>query len=460
LFAAALADSLRAQKPSGIRLDRPDYALLRQDEDWSAFRARPAFGDPWDPIKHMVLDEELGVTLSVGGSGRLRWDRQRNLTFGGADDDSRALWRALLHGDLGLTRFARVFVEIEHAGTTDGDLPGGRRPQDVEGLDLQQGFGDLRFEGHDDGVVLRVGRQAFALGAERLVSPFAWSNTLRRWDGFTVRAGALRDIRATGFWTQHVPGDPHTFNDADAGEQFFGAYLESRGGTDGHDGLDAYYLARMRDRVTVAGTSGGEERHTLGARIAHAPEDGAVWDLEAAWQFGRVGPGAIAAWFAAGEFGYVGGDAWSRPRVYAGFELASGDDSAGGDVETFDPLYPDSHRHLGLVDAVGQSNIAAVWLGHELEPFDAWALDGRVLSFWRMDDSDGLYGANGQLARAATPGAGRHVGIELDLSARFALDRHGDVRLGWGRLWSGDFLSDSGSARDRQRFFAEVEYTF
>jgi len=464
LLAAALwAAPVAAQQPSSPDLGRPAFALLRQDEDWLGFRSRSrartrtgtAEVDFWDHLKAVPVNDDSSATLTVGGSGRLRFDQQRNLVFGGAeDDDARFLWRGLLHGALDFAPYARAFVEVEHASTTDGDLPGGRRPQDVESIALQQGFVDLTLP---DVATLRLGRQAFALGSQRIVSPAPWSNTLRRWDGASLQVGA-DELSATGFWTQAVPGRPHKQNEADHNEQFFGAFLSAKDPSG--DELDVFYFGRVRDRIAVAGTQGGEERHTLGGRIAHV--GAASWDgeLEGAWQFGRVGPGSIAAWMVAGELGFEGDDAWQTSRTRLGFQLASGDDRSGENVQTFDPMYPDDHRHLGLVDAVGQRNVGAVWLGHRLDNFASWSFDGAVYSFWRWDKNDALYGSNGAPLARPTTGAGKHIGIELDVVATYALDRHRTVRLGWGYLWAGDYLSDTGSSKDRQRVFAEVEYTF
>lgn len=456
LLAACAGLALRAQAPLPIDLDRPPFRFLRNEEDWSGFE--PRAGDYLSRLKWLQVDDTWDVHLSVGGSQRVLWDRRHSLGFGPADD-GRLLWRSLLHGDLHFGTHARAFVELMHANTTPGDLPGGRRPQDVQPVEFQQAFAELRLDGTASGSQVRIGRQALLRGAERLVSPAPWTNTLRRWDGVSLRLAA-DEVAATGFWTQFVPGDPRDLDRADRDEQFFGVAFEALAEADAPERLEAYYLARLRTRrvLGVGATSGGEERHTLGVRVARIPDRGFAFDVEAAWQFGRLGQESIGAWFAAAELGHRGDgrDLWSR--VYGGVELASGGDALGGG--TFDPLYPDGHRHLGVTDEVGQRNIASVWLGHSMEPLDAWEFDGQVISHWRLDDRDGLYDADSVQTQAAVPGAGRHVGVELALTARYAFDRHAALTLGWARLWRGEFLDDAGLRNDPQRWFAEFLLMF
>src|SRR3989441_8644827 len=45
------------------------------------------------------------------------------------------------------------------------------------------------------------------------------------------------------------------------------------------------------------------------------------------------------------------------PRVYLEFDYASGDKKPGGDVGTFNQLFPNAHSFLGYIDYIGRQNI-------------------------------------------------------------------------------------------------------
>ncbi len=68
LFAAA--SGAQAQSPAPP--ERPAYAILRQNEDWSRFDAGDAPEDLFDRVKHMKLSADGGVWASFGGYERRR----------------------------------------------------------------------------------------------------------------------------------------------------------------------------------------------------------------------------------------------------------------------------------------------------------------------------------------------------------------------------------------------------
>lgn len=169
----------------------PAFRLLRQDENWSNLKDADPSTVPWLDRLHRLASNERGdVWLGIGGSLRYRFESWRDFDFGAVGtakaDDSFSLLRALLHADLHLGTGARVFVEGRTSQVANRDLPGGTRPADADSLDLNQGFVELSTEAAD-GLQLRAGRQSFAFGKQRLVSPLPWLNNWRTWDGVSAR---------------------------------------------------------------------------------------------------------------------------------------------------------------------------------------------------------------------------------------------------------------------------------
>ena len=84
---------------------------------------------------------------------------------------------------------------------------------------------------------LRVGRQEYQFGKQRLVSPLPWANALRRWDGVTAiyQTGGWT---ATGFGSYFAPTLTDGFNKTDTDRPFWGVYAAGKAGAS--PGFDVY----------------------------------------------------------------------------------------------------------------------------------------------------------------------------------------------------------------------------
>jgi hypothetical protein len=113
---------------------------------------------------------------------------------------------------------------------------------------------------------------------------------------------------------------------------------------------------------------------------------------------------------------------WSGgPRIFIGSDVASGSARAhGGDVGTFNQLYPSGHGQFGNIDAIGRQNIIDVEPGLDLtllehENFvESLKLRTSFYEFWRQSDHDDVYTAAGTVLRAAGTSDHRYVGSESD----------------------------------------------
>ncbi len=444
--------------------ERPQYGVLRYNEDWSVLAGldRTATGDFFDPIKYIPIWEERDVWASLGGQTRLRFEGWNNFNFGspGNQDDFFLLTRFLYHADIHATEYLRGFVEGKSAFSTDRRLLGGRTPLHVDELDLQNGFLDIKVPVLEFGsLTVRSGRQELLFGKQRLVSPLDWANTRRTFDGFSgiFKAG---NVSATGFYTQAVPVREYRFNQADAGTEFFGIYGTGKA-PELQMSSDLYFLGLVRDESNFNGTIGRENRYTLGGRIGGLVSDTAIdYDLEGAYQFGRVGPGHVSAFMVTSEVGYRMKILLSSLRLHAAFGYASGDREAGGDVQTFNQLFPLGHAYLGFIDAVGRQNVVDTQIGLSTKPAEKFTirLDGHY--FWRPERADALYHAGGGVVRSGTGGTSRDVGAEIDLLLKFPLTRHIVGTLGYSHFFPGDFIRQSGSAKDIDFVYVEAQFTF
>ncbi len=455
-----------AQKPTPEKpgFKRPTYnAVQRWKEDWSHLRGldRDRSGDPFDPIKFIPLNGDGSIYLSIGGGVRGRFEHFSNFAFNPAFDDSYLLYHFLLHGDLHITQLVRVFVEGIDAESTFRDLPGGVRNSDVNALDLNQAFLDINipFGTGNGGLTLRGGREGLAFGKQRLVSPLPWGNAYRHWDGFSAIVDT-HGWNARAFATQFSPVDKYGFDDPDAQTKFYGLYV-THGKPVDPVGVDVYFLGLDRDDpIAFNGTVGEEERYTIGGRVFGKLHD-FDYDVESAYQFGQVGAGDVSAWMFASEGGYTFKPVPLVPRFWLGFDYASGDDSAGGDVGTFNQLFPLGHAYLGYIDIVGRQNIIDLHPGASIKAAkDRITLKAEGHFFWRAEEADALYNAGGGVVRKGAPGTSKQVGSEVDLVANYRFNQHFDMEFGYSHFFPGDFIRQTGPDDETDFFYFQTQYYF
>ena len=440
--------------------DRPQWKFLRFKEDWSTLKkiSPSRRTHPVDSIKYVPLTSDENLWVSFGGRMRFRMENWSNFAFSDSNDDTFLLTRIFLHGDLHWGDRIRVFVEGKSAHSTDRNLPGGKRTLDVDAAELQQAFIDIRVPVADDvSFTFRPGRRELLKGKQRLVSPLPWGNTLRHWDGFS---GILDTTHwnVEGFWTQFTPVQKYEFNDSDSGNLFFGIYGAGKIAA-GRMELDLYWLGIDRNTATFNGTSGEEERQTLGGRLSGKISN-FDYEIEGAYQLGEVGTGNINAFMIASQVGYRHTRWKGRPRFYLGFDYASGDDRKGGDVETFNQLFPLGHAYLGFMDFVGRQNIIDFSHGVAIHPAKRMTFTVSGHKFWRADVNDALYNAGGSVVRAGALGSSRDVGYEVDLTTQYKFNRYLVGLLGYSHFFSGDFIAESGSGKDMDFIYVQGVFTF
>ncbi|MFQ5928405.1 MAG: alginate export family protein [Acidobacteriota bacterium] len=441
----------------------PSYQNLRYQENWSSRRRQNGDG-LWHSLKLIPLSDDGNTYLSFGGQFRIRSEFWSDFAFGDTDffDDTFGLLRVRLHSDLHLGSQLRLFVEGKSALATGRELPGGLRTLDVDSADLQNAFLDLDLPLENEAsLTFRVGRQELQFGKQRLVSPLDWSNTRpRMFDGFR---GILRfrSWRVDGFWSRFVRLRKYAFNNHDSGTDFFGLHAS---GQLPHSPLtlDIYWLGLEREGTALAGVAPGEERHTIGSRLggklSQQPWD---FDLEAAYQFGHKGSRDIEAFMVASQLGYALSAVKIRPRLYLGFDFASGDeDPFDNTVQTFDQLFPLGHAYFGFIDAVGRKNIVDLSQGVSFQPMRRMSIriDGHF--FWRAEDRDALYNAGSGILREGAPGSSKRVGSEIDLTWRYSIDRHTLIFLGFSHFFAGDFIRETGPDKDIDFGYMTLQYTF
>jgi len=226
-------------------------------------------------------------------------------------------------------------------------------------------------------------------------------------------------------------------------------------------GLDLYWLGLERDMSAFNGTAGREDRQTTGARFyGKVADTNFDYDIEGAYQFGRLGGERISAFMIGSQVGHAWPEAAGKPRVYAGYDLGSGDNRAGGGVQTFNQLYPLGHAYLGYIDTEGRQNVSAPSVGVTFKPQKKVTLAAEGLYFWRADKNDGVYNAGGGLIRPGAAGTSKNVGAEIDFTGTLEIDRHTLLVLGYSHFFTDRFIHQSGPSSGIDWGYLTLQYTF
>jgi hypothetical protein len=470
----------QARDPA-TELKRPAYQWMRFDEDWSVLRGRDlsTTGDVWDRLKFIPLTPDGMVYLSLGGQIRERAEYFHNFLFGDSTphaSDAYLLSRFRLSADLHVTDYFRAFVEGRSSWATDRDLAGGATSAFESKFTLQNAFADVRIPfGETANLTVRGGRFEMIYGSQRMISSADFTNVPRTFDG---GLGILQvgPWTVTPFWT--IPVVPEVditnfpFHRARPHQSLFGIFA-----TNAREdyppfplqpppprtpfNLDLYWFGVNNAVATFNGTSGREERHTLGGRTwGEIGQTGLDYEVEGAGQFGTVGSHAIAAGMVTTVLGYTLPVSQLAPRVYLEFDYASGDGSPGGTVGTYNQLFANTHIYLGYIDYIGRQNIVSGSGGVSVTPVRNLTVALQHYFFWRASDRDALYNKAGGVLRPGTTTTERYVGAETDLLASYSVTRHILGYAGYSHFFPGDFIRETGKHGESDYLYAAIQYTF
>jgi hypothetical protein len=342
-----------------------------------------------------------------------------------------------------------------------------------------------------------LGRQVLSFDDQRLLGGFEWSNLARTFDAgrLTWKNGDFTLNAFSGFVTLHESDDLDRPDTEDVLTGVHGEWAKVAGGK-----LSAYALMRDKSSITPStiytsddnqeegNTSPEGDYLTLGARWA-GPVIADGWDAraEVAGQIGTItnptGLGAtvggesidtgsqdLLAAAAHLQLGYTF-KAPAKPRVFAEFNFATGDDDpTDGNSHTFQNLFPTNHYHYGTLDRFSWQNMSDVALGVKFEPVEKLTVECAAHAFWLAQTADvwrnagqGAVGGAGRYGKALADGADSEVGQEVDVTVRYAPLKQLALEAGYSHFFAGSYVSDtssSGTADDADFGYIQVQYTF
>jgi len=392
----------------------------------------PSWLSPSTEINH-----GLPSWLIFGGDYRDRFEGYSGASYKHNATDDYVLSRLKLQLTIKPTAWLKFFVEGMDARALE-KFPAVPTYQNT--WDIRQAYGEIG--DYSSGIFgLRVGRQEFAYGDERLIGPSWWSNTEHNFDA--IRAGThYKGFRLDVFSASIVNPVTGTWDHHLQGNNLHGAY----GGIDKLGPrliVEPYSFWRLEHGlVNEEGIVSKLNEKIGGIRIVGSKLPGGFdYGTEMVREFGSLGADKIQSW--AGHW-VVGRTANVRftPRVYAEYNFATGDKNPKDGIRgTFDLLYPSGHDKMGFADQVGWRNIRDTRAGLETKPRDNVNVNLEYNDWYLDSPTDSLYGSSGTaLFRSAAGTAGTHVGQEVDITGTWKFARAFTAGAGFCHIFPGEFL--------------------
>jgi hypothetical protein len=386
------------------------------------------------------LNEQLPKWIQFGLEERFRWEMPIGAGFKPQNDDSYLLNRFRFGVSLRPTRWFGVVAQLQDARPMFLKLPVGP-PHQVR-WDLKQAYVKL-LGSESSPVSIRVGRQIIDYNST-IFGNSEWRNQGRSYDAAVMNIHLDRyrlAIFAASIVNPSDTGISHHQN----GNNVYGLY----GGIERvipKSVIEPFLLWRVAPSVAVETTSesttGKLNEKALGFRLRGKEVHNFDYRFQVVGEGGSAGSNDISAWATTFGVGYRFSSLRGVPRIFAGYDFASGDKNPMDGVRnTFDLMYPNAHDRFGIADQIGWQNIVSYRGGVTVRLHRRLFVVGQYLDFWLANAKDGLYNVSGGLiARDKTGMSGTHVTRSLETYAWYELNRRISFGAGIAHFFPGTFL--------------------
>jgi hypothetical protein len=362
-------------------------------------------------------------------------------------------------------------------------IPGQLGAEGDDNFDLRQAYVQV---GPKD-LNLTAGRQVLLYGDERLIGPGEWTNFTRTFDAsklhyeqpkfsidlfastpvyifrdsydqsdFFNGSEAHRDLVFSGVYASTMAVQPVTLD-------FYALYLHE----DNNVPLATTVppISYPGTTISIPGTT--TDFVTLGTRVKSDPKKlhGWEYDGEFAFQTGQVSDLNLQAFALHAGGGYTFENCSWKPRLYAEYNYATGDDDpTDGDIGTFQNLFPSNHNKYGVMDLFAWQNLSSPDIRFRVKPVKQVTLETAFYGFWLADTNDAWYRANGTTKvrpiTAVSRNASSYAGSEIDLIVTYQPIKFVNLQAGYSHFFAGDYLNATGRSDDADFGYVQTTLTF
>lgn len=404
-----------------------------------------------------ALDRRLPHWLALEAEERYRSEEYSNNGFKKGVDDSYQLNRLRLQLDLMPVRWFKAVVQTQDARPFFQNPPIG--PPNENRWDLKEAYGELG-DPEKQWFSLRVGRQLINYN-NTLMANSEWRNQGRSYDAAVMNLHQGR-IHAGIFAASAVAPLASGISHHQEGNNIYGVYVRIENPWPA-TALEPFVLWRVQPKATVeaavSSKTGKEDMKAFGLRLKGRRADALNYYGELAIEHGNIGTEAARSWAATGGASYEWIAARWRPRLFAQYDYASGNNEpANGTHHTFDTFYPTAHDRFGILDLFGWQNIQAGRTGATVLPHRRWTVTAQYLNFWQAAANDAAYNSSGSSLGSAHGNAGTHLGEEADVYSWYELNRHLNIGAGYGSFGAGGVVRAIGTAHSYSSSYVAINF--
>lgn len=421
-----------------VKSQAQSFKLMRFDEDYSTWG--DSVKNLYNSMKFLPFSKDKKMFFSFGGEARLEYVAFNNEDWGrlGTGHNNFLLQRYDLHTDIHFADRIRVFIQLRSA--LQGGRKNGSRPVDQDEFNIQNLFIDFRaWKKADKSLNLRIGKQEMDYGSGRLISVREGPNVRLYFTGAKLMYHS-KNLSLDGFVMFADTINPGKFdNKRSKNINLWGTYAKLI--FPGTGNLDAYYIGIRRNESQFEEGTNKEARHTIGSRF-WKNGGGLIYNLEAAYQFGKFGAKTISAWTASAELGYSFEQTKFRPTINLRNDYISGNRSPDGNqLNTFNPIYPKG-GYFGFSPQIGPVNLIDIHPYGNLTLSSKLMIQADVVFNWRYSLQDGVYRPGGTFNLGGSASDKRYIGTAYLLSAVYGINKFINLNTGIQYFKTGNFIED------------------
>lgn len=411
-----------------------DYSVLKNDTSKKWYKA----------IKYIHLKKSTSLYVSIGGEYRYQLQYLKNEDWGdAAKKEYTAIHnRLLLHGDFHIGKRFRFFGQFVSTTVTGKEPP--IRSIDENLLDVHQAFADLTIIDNINKLIIRTGRQELLYGSQRLIAVREGPNNRLSFDA--VKAFYVKNnLQVDLFFSHPVRNRTGVFDDLiNHTEKLWGTYVTVNK-LPVIRNADFYYIGYQNKNKNFDTIVATENRHSIGVRLWKS-EKAFQYDIEALYQFGKIGSGTINAYTASANITYKFHLLKFTPVIGLKTEVISGDKSAKDrKMNTFNPLFPRG-SYFGLAALIGPVNLIDLHPSVEIRLHRKIAFVADYDMFWRYSGADGIYGANAAIIYPAA--FSKHIGNQLGISIEYTPIQYLEISPELTFFKAGSYLKEVSAGKD------------
>ena len=409
------------------------------------------------------------VKLSIGGQLREYYQFYNNEKWGNLPpslvDKNGFYWhRVVLSSGWQFGKRIHLFTEFNSSLTSD--RKGGNRPSiDYNQLDISKLYLGLTiWDRGKDNLKLKVGRQMYSFGSQRLITKREGPNNRLSFNGITVIYKKGKNTLTT-FAAQPVYNKFYVFDDSVVKSQTIWGInllhqLPAKAGK-----WELYYYGYSNSNIELAGKFGRDIRHSIGLFYTFR-KNGWALETEPVLQLGRFNSRPVLAYSLFGQIQKlipVGKTSIMPSLSLAGF---SGDKKSNDKVSnTYSPMYP--KPPFGLIAPLGPVNLLVSNPELNIIPNEHLLFSISSNIYFRESHHDGLYTpAVNPAIQQIYPGDPLHITqarfIGQDFTARvnYNITDYLSVSFEGGYFKAGDYLKQTGKGKNIAYISGKINFNF